>query len=125
MGIGARRRSRGDLEGAVLAVLRDARTPLTPAEVREILGGELAYTTVMTVLGRLHAKAAVIREARGRGYAYSAIHDPAERTARQMEHLLSYEADRASVLTRFVDVLSSEDEATLRALLDATDPELR
>lgn len=84
-----------------------------------MLGGELAYTTVMTVLGRLHAKAAVIREARGRGYAYSAIHDPAERTARQMEHLLADEADRASVLTRFVDVLSNEDEATLRALLDS------
>lgn len=123
MAIGARRRSRGDLEGAVLEVLRDAPNPLTPAEVREILGGDLAYTTVMTVLGRLYAKAAVIREARGRGYAYSAIHDPAERTARRMEHLLSDGADRASVLTRFVDVLSSEDEATLRALLDATDRE--
>ena len=123
MAISARRRSRGDLESAVLAVLRDATGALTPAEVREVLGGELAYTTVMTVLGRLHAKAAVIREARGRGYAYSAIRDPAERTARQMEHLLSDEADRASVLTRFVDVLSSEDEATLRSLLDSTNRE--
>ncbi|WP_228266029.1 BlaI/MecI/CopY family transcriptional regulator [Microlunatus elymi] len=118
----SRRRSRGGLEEAVVEVLSKAKRPMTTAEVREALGGDLAYTTVMTVLARLHGKSAVTRQAEGRGYAYAAIRDPAERTARRMQHLLAGDADSATVLTRFVDNLSPADEATLRALLEVDRP---
>ena len=43
----AGRRAAGELESAVLAVLQDARSALSPAEVRERIGGSLAYTTVV------------------------------------------------------------------------------
>ncbi len=46
----------GALELEVLAVLWRASGPLTPADVRRHIAHDLAYTTVMTVLGRLHAK---------------------------------------------------------------------
>ena len=50
------RRGAGELAGQVLGILQAAHEPLSPAAVRERLGGELAYTTVVTILSRLHAK---------------------------------------------------------------------
>src|SRR6266576_2894036 len=60
------RRPAGSLEAEVLAVLRAAGTPLTPGQVRERLDarqrGELAYSTVVTIMSRLHAKGLLARE---------------------------------------------------------------
>ncbi len=111
------RRPRGTLEQEIVAALATARGPMTPAQVRDQLGGDLAYTTVMTVLARLTEKGLVTRERVGRAYAYSAIRDEAEVTARQMQRLLDAGDDRAAVLSRFVGVLSAEDERLLTDLL--------
>ncbi len=114
-------RSRGALEREVIACLAAAGRPLTPAEVRAELAGDLAYTTVMTTLSRLHAKNAVERAQRGRGYAYSltggAEGARANVTAHQMLKLLDHGSDRAAVLARFVNDLSPEDEMLLAELL--------
>jgi len=112
----AETRIRGGLEREVLAVLVAAGEALTPAQVRAALGGEQAYTTVMTVLSRLHDKGLVSREKSGRAYAYTAV-APVEFIARKMRRLLDAREDRAAVLTRFVDSLSDDDERLLRALL--------
>lgn len=117
----SRRRRRGSLEDAVLTILEASDQALTPADVQAALDDDLAYTTVMTVLGRLHRKSVVTREPQGRGYAYRAIRNPAERAARRMQMLMDQEEDRATVLTQFVDGLSTDDEATLRAVLAADD----
>jgi predicted transcriptional regulator len=111
------RRPRGTLEQEIVASLAAAGEPMTPAQVRDHLGGDLAYTTVMTVLARLTEKGLVTRERVGRAYAYSAIRDEAEVTARQMQRLLDAGDDRAAVLSRFVGVLSAEDERLLTDLL--------
>jgi predicted transcriptional regulator len=94
---------------------------MTPAQVRDHLGGDLAYTTVMTVLARLAEKGVVTRRRVGRAYAYSAVADEAEVTARQMQRLLDTGDDRAAVLSRFVGVLSTEDERLLVDLLRHTE----
>jgi len=44
---------------------------MTPAQVLSHLGDGLAYTTVMTALGRLHHKYALACQPCGRGYAYT------------------------------------------------------
>ena len=111
------RRPRGTLEQEVVAALAAAARPMTPAEVRDQLGGDLAYTTVMTVLARLSEKGLVTRERVGRAYAYTAVRDEAEVTARQMQRLLDAGDDRAAVLSRFVGVLSDDDERLLIDLL--------
>jgi predicted transcriptional regulator len=114
------RRSRGTLERDIRRVLLDSEQPRTPAQVRAALPEALAYTTVMTVLARMHDKGEVTRHSAGRGYAYAAIRDNAEVTARRMQRLLgSEEADRAAVLRRFVGTLEPGDERLLRSLLDA------
>jgi predicted transcriptional regulator len=111
------RRPRGILEQEVVAALAASRAPMTPAQVRDALGGALAYTTVMTVLARLSDKGLVTRERVGRAYAYTAVQDEAEVTARQMQRLLDARDDRAAVLSRFVGVLSGDDEQLLIDLL--------
>lgn len=115
------------LEQEIVAALAAAGEPMTPAQVRDLLGGDLAYTTVMTVLARLAEKGQLTRDRVGRAYAYRAVRDEAEVTARQMQRLLDSGDDRAAVLSRFVGVLSEEDERLLLDLLrqdDGIDEEL-
>src|SRR4051812_8729827 len=100
------RRPAGVLEAEVLAALWAADRPLTPREVQDELGGELAYTTVMTTLARLSEKGAVSRRRAGRAYAYSPVLDQAGTAAARMRELLDSGADREGVLARFVGSLS-------------------
>jgi predicted transcriptional regulator len=94
---------------------------MSPADVRAELGGDLAYTTVMTTLSRLHAKGAVTRLPARRGYSYALLGGPgaaeASMTAHRMLRLLEAGDDRAGVLSRFVADLSEEDERLLGELL--------
>jgi predicted transcriptional regulator len=115
--VGVERRPRGGLEQDIFAVLAAAGRPMTSGEVRDALDADLAYTTVMTVLTRLCDKGAVARERAGRAYAYAALTDSADVTARHMQRLLDGDDDRAAVLTRFVDALSPADEQLLLDLL--------
>ena len=119
------RRGYGDLAQAILDLVGAAGSPVTPAQVRDALGGELAYTTVMTVMARLHDRGLLARKRAGRAYAYTVVGDPAQVTARRMHRILDVDDDRAAVLARFVDGLKPDDEHLLRALLDelATDPD--
>lgn len=114
----ARRRGQGQLEAQVLAALHRAPGPAGAAWVQERLGGDLAYTTVMTILSRLHAKQAVTRERSGRAYLWSPAADEAGLAALRMRRVLDGEPDRDAVLTSFVSTLSAQDEQLLRALLD-------
>lgn len=111
------RRASGELETAVLAVLQDAPGALSPAEVRERVGGDLAYTTVVTILSRLHAKGVLRRRKDGRAFRYAPIADQPGLAARQMARVLDAEADREAVLARFVSVLPAKDEELLRRML--------
>jgi predicted transcriptional regulator len=111
------RRAPGTLEAEVLAALWAAEEPLTPEDVRLVLEEQLAYTTVSTILARLHEKGAVGREAKGRGYTYFPVMDQQGLTARRMRALLDGQADRAGVLSRFVDSLDPKTLAALQRVL--------
>ena len=117
-------RPRGALERQVLACLGAAGRPLTAGDVLSEHDGDLAYTTVMTTLTRLHGKGALNRELNGRAYAYSLNGDQADVdmlvTAHRMRRLLEAGEDRAGVLARFVADLSPEDEKLLADILGHT-----
>ena len=75
MGAGAERGGLlGPLESEVMDILWQAAQPMTVREVMERANrgrrGQLAYTTVMTVMSRLAEKGILRRERQGRGYAY-------------------------------------------------------
>lgn len=112
------RRAAGALEAGVLDVLWRADEPMTPGEVLEALGADLAYTTVMTVLSRLHAKGAVARERHGRAYAYAPAASEADHVAGRMHSALDTTSDRHQTLSRFVGALDVDEVNALRNLLE-------
>jgi predicted transcriptional regulator len=120
------RRPAGALEAEVLDVLRAAGMPLSPGQVRADLTApqqqELSYSTVVTILSRLHAKGLVSRERAGRGFAYAPL-DAASVVAGQMSRALDGSGDRGAVLSRFVSGLSGRDARLLRGLLADEGPE--
>src|SRR5260370_37801370 len=74
---GTGRRAAGALEAEVLGIVRSARRPLSPGEVRErITAGqrrELSYSTIVTIVSRLYAKGGLARQRSGRGFVYHAV----------------------------------------------------
>ncbi|WP_030671070.1 BlaI/MecI/CopY family transcriptional regulator [Streptomyces sp. NRRL B-1347] len=112
-----RRRGQGELELLVLSSLREADEAVSAAWVKDRLGGDLAYTTVITILTRLLAKGAVTRERVGRSFVWTPASDEAGLAAHKMRKVLDGEQDREAVLASFVTTLSAEDERVLRDLL--------
>jgi len=96
----------GDLESEILEQLWAARAWQSGREVWERLGGaNRAYTTVMTVLGRLVEKGLVERVEEEKVHLYRAAGDPDELTAQAIRSLLSATADPRSALAHFVEDL--------------------
>jgi predicted transcriptional regulator len=122
------RRGAGELEAAVLSVLWQAGRALSAGEVQQALTGqagapELSYSTVVTILSRLHAKKALERRRDGRAFRYVPVADEAGLAARRLAAMLDKEPDRHAVLSRFVADLSGSDEQLLRGLLSDGAPE--
>ncbi|BAU81022.1 copY family transcriptional repressor [Streptomyces laurentii] len=101
----------------MLAALVQEAGPVTAGCVQERIGGGITYTTVMTILTRLHAKGAVARERVGRSFAWTAVADESGLAALRMRKVLDAESDRQAVLASFVTALSPGDEQLLRDLL--------
>ena len=113
------RRPRGTLEQEVVAALAAAARPMTPADVRDQLGADLAYTTVMTVLDRLAKKGVVTQERADRAYRYVPAQTREEMTAAVMLDALSATPDgaaRDAALAHFVGRLGP---AALEAAIEA------
>lgn len=119
------RRAFGELEGQVLAALWAADAPMVPAEVQAAVGPDLAYTTVMTILVRLHAKGLIERHKVGRAYAYRPVVDEQTVVADHVRALLERGHSRAAVLQGMIDGLAAEDESLLRDLLGAATAQRR
>jgi len=122
------RRGPGELAAAVMQVLWDAGGSLSPAEVQAARAARegssrLSYSTVVTIVSRLHAKKALVRRRAGRAFRYSPTADEAGLAARRLAAMLDREPDRDAVLLRFVAELSERDEQLLRSLLRDSGPE--
>lgn len=115
------RRPDGALERAILQVMWAADEPLTPGQIVGRLDVDLAYTTVATVLGRLHTKGFVTRLPAGRAFAYRAAMTESELAAQAIRTLLDTAKDRQAVMARFVDTMSKRETKALRAMLEDLD----
>lgn len=92
-----------------------------PVRVRDLLDDledQVAYTTLMTVLSRLHEKGLLRRIRRGRAWAYTPSLDGATYTADAMQGQLQHAPDRQAALLKFVTGLPPEEVETLKRLLD-------
>ena len=118
----------GPLERRVMAELwkRGARTVSQTVEsLNATSERKLAYTTVMTILVRLHEKAYVTREASGRSYVYAPAMDEDTLTAsvgrRELRRLI--ERWGAASVAQFAEDLSAAggDLATRLRELDGNE----
>lgn len=120
------RRAAGALEAEVMAVLQASDVPLSPGQVQRRLAdhqpAELSYSTVVTIMSRLHAKGLLTRERAGRAFAYTPV-DEASLAAGRMGRALDAGPSRDAVLARFASELSRRDARLLRNLL--ADPQDR
>lgn len=116
-GAAGERRPVGSLEREILGLLQASPDALTAGDVLRRLGGALSYSTVVTVLSRMHDKGLLTRAKQGRSYAYTPVADSHGLTARRMRQVLESDSDREAVLSRFVDSLGAGDEQLLRHLL--------
>lgn len=112
------RRPLGSLESEILEALWKSDGPLTPADVLAQLEGDLAYTTVMTVLGRLWRKDLVQRSKVGRAFAYSPAMTEADLSADRMRKALDASSDRVATMSHFLDGLDTAQQRELRRMLE-------
>ena len=91
---------------------------LTVREVKDALVDDLAYTTVMTILTRLHRKRFLERRRDGRAWTYRPSVSQGEHVATAMTAALHAADDHAAVLFHFVEQLSTDEQAELRRRLE-------
>ena len=114
----------GPLEMRVLGLFEDTQ-PISVADMQQRLeaaGSELAYTTVMTVLARLHEKGILTRKRDGRRFLYAPARRAPEKTSGMVEriHRALFKTVRMRPLAALLeaDELSTEELRALRKLVD-------
>jgi predicted transcriptional regulator len=102
-----------------MQVVWAAHQPLTARQVAEALADrDLAYTTWLTVLGRLERKGLLVRSRDARAHTYSPVGSRAEHTAELMREALGQADDREAALQRFARTMTPEEGAALRRALE-------
>lgn len=111
------RRPLGQLEAEVLsAVAADGR--ISTGELMSRISGPPGYTTINTILFRLHAKGLVTRFRDGRQFRYQPAVDEALLVAGRMHDQFRRGSDSTNTLKRFVELLTADEKATLHNVLD-------
>lgn len=108
----------GELELAIMEYVWKRSRDATVRNVHQHLQARrtIAYTTVMTVMSRLHDKGLLTRREEGRAYAYRPSVSRDEYFAQLMVGVLAAIDDRRGVLARFVERIRPSDAALLREL---------
>jgi BlaI family transcriptional regulator, penicillinase repressor len=108
----------GDLERQVMEILwAGLGSELTGRDVAARLPGH-AYTTVLTVLGRLERKGLVRRERSDTTHRYSAIESREAYVAELMHEALGGTSDRDAALVRFAQTVSGKEARVLLGALE-------
>lgn len=115
----------GELERAVMdqvwARAESGEPSVTVREVHQALSATrgLAYTTVMTVMGRLADAGLLVKERSGRAFLYAAAGTREELTASSMLGQLQGlpTADRRAAMLHFLDDATADEIADLKAAL--------
>lgn len=121
-------RARNELESQILSVLWDAKAtqtePLSSQQILDALkpSGDLALTTVLTVLSRLGDKGLVTREpGEGRSLLFAATQSREAHNADLMLRILETSENPALAFSHFASGLTPEQLLQLRQSLKSTD----
>jgi predicted transcriptional regulator len=117
-------RGLGELESTIMDHMWAIKEP---ASVRDVLvhlqkDRPLAYTTVMTVMDKLHTKGLLKRKPVGRAYVYEAVSSKEAYTADVMRDSLAKSGNRAATLVHFLERLTPDEASALEAALQVYPP---
>ena len=103
-----------------MQVVWAASGPMTARQVADALADRgLAYTTWLTVLGRLERKGMLVRGREARAHTYSPVGSREDLVAGLMQQALGQAEDREAALQRFARSVSPAEAEALRRALDA------
>ncbi|MEV4182659.1 MULTISPECIES: BlaI/MecI/CopY family transcriptional regulator [Streptosporangium] len=114
----------GDLEAAIMDRMWSYHRPATVRDVLEDLRKEreIAYTTVMTVMDKLHKKGLLKREPASKAYLYETMSSREAHTAQVMRETLASGGNQAATLVHFLERLTPEEAAALESALRVYPP---
>ena len=97
-----------------------AHRPMLVREVLEELHEQrpLAYTTVMTVMDKLHRKGWLNREREGRAYLYQPSASRETYAAQLMSQAFTHAGDATTTLIHFIDAMSLDEATALQRALN-------
>lgn len=109
----------GELESVVMDRVWSRSEAVTVREIFDELAQHrsIAYTTVLSTMDNLHRKGWLQRERSGKAYLYRAAMSREERSARLMREAFQTGGDTDAVLAHFVQQMTTEESAQLRAAL--------
>lgn len=114
--------SLGSLEAKIMRVAWDHGADFVSVrQMLGMLGEDLAYTTVMTVMNRLYEKGLLRRRREGRAWSYRPAMSRDAFVATTMAEALASASDRQGALLHFVADLGRDEAAALRRLLGGTE----
>jgi predicted transcriptional regulator len=115
-------RGLGELESAIMKHVWSCDAPVSVREVLDRLRRDktLAYTTVMTVMDKLHKKGLLRRSQRGRAYLYEPVLSHEAYSAQLMQEALARGGNQAMTLVHFLEQLTPEEHAALDVALHRT-----
>ncbi|MFI7444717.1 BlaI/MecI/CopY family transcriptional regulator [Nonomuraea indica] len=117
-------RGLGELESVIMDRMWSYRRPASVRDVLEDLRRErqIAYTTVMTVMDKLHTKGLLTRELAGKAYIYRTVSTKEAYTADLMRESLARSGNQAATLVHFLERLTPEEAGALEAALQVFPP---
>ena len=109
----------GDLERAAMEAVWAAGEPVTARRIAEVLADRgLAYTTWLTVLGRLERKGLLERSRDARAHTYRPVASREDHIAVLMQQALGQADDREAALQHFARAVTPDEAAALRRALE-------
>jgi predicted transcriptional regulator len=115
-----RGRQQGELEQLILDTLWDSSVPLTSQQILDVVGadGQLALTTVLTVLSRLVEKELVVRQqGEGRSLIFTSATTREQHSAALMLNLVGNAGNPALAFSHFTSGLTDAQIKALRQSL--------
>jgi predicted transcriptional regulator len=118
-GVTVRVRGFGELEAVVMDRIWNRDGTTTVREIFDELTAEreIAYTTVMSTMDNLHTKGWLARERDGKAYRYWPALTREQHSAQLMREALDGGGRSDLVLSHFLEQISPEESARLRAAL--------
>ena len=108
----------GELEAAVMHAVWEAPSPVTVRALLESVNNSskkrpLAYTTILSVVGKLYTKGLLHRDATDRAHRYSPTMSKEQYTAGLMRQTLETSEDPRAALLHFVGELTAEERSAM------------